>query len=91
MVWVALSLGIFVAGFAANAAIAYHMQGAVNQGVLNENRLISYKMWGSDSLKILRKHRSLFPYSTLRAWYFLSAVFIVLAFCLIAVAARFSQ
>jgi hypothetical protein len=48
-------------------------------------------MWGSDSLKILRKHRSLFPYSTLRAWYFLSAVFIVLAFCLIAVAARFSQ
>ncbi len=91
MVWVALFLGTFVAGFAVNAAIAYRMQSAVNQGVSKADRLIWYKMWGSDSLRILRKHKSLFPDSSLRRWYFLSVVFIVVAFCLIAVAARLSQ
>jgi len=88
MVWVALFVGTFVAGFAANVAIAYGMQSAVNQGVSKGARLIWYRMWGSDSLRILRKYKSLFPASSLRHWYFLSVVFIVVAFCLIAVAAR---
>ncbi len=91
MVWVALFLGTFVAGFAANVAIAYRMQSAVNQGLSKPDRLVWYKMWGSDSLRILRKHKSLFPASSLRRWYFLSVVFIFVAFCLIAVAARLSQ
>ncbi|SPE43861.1 exported hypothetical protein [Candidatus Sulfotelmatobacter sp. SbA7] len=91
MVWVALFLGTFVAGFAVNVAIAYRMQSAVNQRVSKTDRLIWYKMWGSDSLKILRRHKSLFPSSSLRRWYFLSAVLIVVAFCLIALAARLSQ
>jgi len=91
MVWVALFLGTFMAGFAVNVAIAYRLQSAVNQGVSKTDRLIWYKMFGSDSLKILRKHKSLFPHSSLRRWYFLSVVFIIMAFCLIALAARLSQ
>jgi hypothetical protein len=91
MVWVALFLATFVAGFAANVAIAYRMQSAVNHGVSKGDRLIWYRMWGSDSLRILRKHKSLFPASSLRRWYVLSVVFIVVVFCLIAVAARLSQ
>lgn len=91
MVWVALFLGAFVAGFAANVAIAYRMQNAVNQGVSKADRLIWYKMFGSDSLKIFRKHKSLFPDSSLRHWYFISVAFIAVAFCLIAVSARLGQ
>jgi hypothetical protein len=91
MVWVALFLGTFMAGFAVNVAVAYRMQSAVNQRVSKADRLIWYRMRGSDSLRILRKHKSLFPDSSLRRWYSLSAVFIVVAFCLIALAARLSQ
>jgi len=91
MVWVVLFLGTFMAGFGVNVAIAYRMQSAVNQGVSKADRLICYKMWGSDSLRILRKHKSLFPDSSLRSWYFLSAFFIVVAFCLIGLAARLNQ
>lgn len=91
MVWIALFLGTFVVGFAANIAIAYRMQNVVNQGVPKANRLIWYKMWGSDSLKILRKHKSLFPNSNLRRWYFLSVIFIVVAFFAMALSAHLSQ
>ncbi len=88
MILLALLFGIFVAGFAANAAIAIRMQMAGNRGAAKTERLVWYGMLGSDWRRILRKHKELFPSSPLRRRYYLSAGSLVAAFLLIGIFAK---